>query len=148
MLPIPRGGTSPLQTVAGALAGSASIGLRGRICTCVDPFRRRRPKLLGHAELDLAAGLPPATRRSKHRMIVISPREESGPPARNCTWNSTFARSGGGFFTTGRKWARRRTRTGLLRLTRPARRCLRLVGMVAAPGNAPGPGAHLARLRL
>ena len=49
---------------------------RGRICTCVDPLRRRRPELLGHAEkLDLAAGLPPTTQRSKRCMIVISPRE-------------------------------------------------------------------------
>ena len=49
---------------------------RGRICTCVDPLRRRRPELLGHAEkVDLAAGLPPTTQRSKRCMIVISPRE-------------------------------------------------------------------------
>ena len=27
-------------------------------------------------KVDLAAGLPPTTRRSKRRMIVISPREE------------------------------------------------------------------------
>jgi len=30
--------------------------------------------------VDLAAGLPPTTRRSKHRMIVISPREEKWTP--------------------------------------------------------------------
>lgn len=83
--------------------------LRGRICTCVVPLRRRRPELLGHAEqseMDLAAGVPPATQRSKRCMIVISPREESGPPARNCTWNSTFARSRDRSFTTGRKKGR------------------------------------------
>lgn len=56
------------------------------------------------SRMDLAAGLPPTTRRSKRRMIVISPREEkSGPPARNCTWNSTFAESRDRSFTTGRK---------------------------------------------
>lgn len=31
-------------------------------------------------KMDLAAGLPPTTRRSKRRMIVISPREEKGSP--------------------------------------------------------------------
>jgi hypothetical protein len=122
----------PLQTGAGALASFTSKSPRGRICTCVDPLRRRRPELLGHAEMehgraptapsgqsegepsgcpqagspadtvDLAAGLPPTTRRSKRRMIIISPREENGPPARNCTWTSTFARSRDRSFTTGR----------------------------------------------
>ena len=59
------------------LRSVASESPRGRICTCVDPLRRRRPELLGHAEkMDLAAGLPPTTRRSKRRMIVIPPREE------------------------------------------------------------------------
>lgn len=86
---------SPLQTGAGASAGFASESPRGRICTCVDPLRRRRPELLGHAEkMDLAAGLPPTTRRSKRRMIVISPREEkSGPFTRTCTSISSFAGS-------------------------------------------------------
>jgi len=32
--------------------------------------------------MDLAAGLPPTTRRSKRRMIVISPREEKVVPSR------------------------------------------------------------------
>lgn len=77
---------------------------RGRICTCVDPLRRRRPELLGHAEkVDLAAGLPPTTQRSKRCMIVISPREEIGPPAGNCTRNSAFAEPCDSSFTTGRK---------------------------------------------
>lgn len=105
MLPIPQG-TDPLQTGVGTSASVTSQSPRGRICTCVDPLRRRRPELLGHAEMergsakraqpersegepsgcpragssankmDLAAGLPPTTRRSKRRMIVISPREE------------------------------------------------------------------------
>jgi hypothetical protein len=106
---------SPLRSVA-------SESPRGRICTCVGPLRRRRPELLGHAEMkrgsakmaqpeqsegsssgcplagrsankvDLAAGLPPTTRRSKRRMIVISPREEeSGPFTRTCTSISGFA---------------------------------------------------------
>jgi len=30
--------------------------------------------------VDLAAGLPPTTQRSKRRMIVISPREEKWSP--------------------------------------------------------------------
>ena len=77
MLPSGAWPPNPLQTGAGALSGFASESPRGRNCTCVDPLRRRRPELLGHAEkVDLAAGLPPTTRRSKRRMIVISPREE------------------------------------------------------------------------
>ena len=40
----------PLQTGADASVGFASESLRDRICTCVDPLRRRRPELLGHAE--------------------------------------------------------------------------------------------------
>ena len=104
MLPSGLWPPNPLQTGAGALSGFDSESPRDRICTCVDPLRRRRPELLGHAEkVDLAAGLPPTTQRSKRCMIVISPREEkSGPPARNCTWNSTFARSRDRSFTTGR----------------------------------------------
>lgn len=81
MLPSERTSPDPLQTGAGTSAGFASESLRGRICTCVDPLRRRRPELLGHAEkVDLAAGLPPTTQRSKRRMIVISPREEKWSP--------------------------------------------------------------------
>ena len=77
MLPSGAWPPNPLQTGAGTSSGFASESPRGRICTCVDPLRRRRPELLGHAEnVDLAAGLPPTTRRSKRRMIVISPREE------------------------------------------------------------------------
>src|SRR5436305_1870374 len=61
-----------------ASADSLSIGPRGRICTCVVPLRRRRPELLGHAEkLDLAAGLSPASPRSKRGMMYISLREEN-----------------------------------------------------------------------
>src|SRR5688572_19323810 len=115
---------NPLQTGAGASSGFASESPRGRICTCVDPLRRRRPELLGHAEMergsaemaqpeqsegspsgcplggssankvDLAAGLPPTTQRSKRCMIIISPREEkSGPFTRTCTSISSFAGS-------------------------------------------------------
>ena len=52
-------------------------------------------------------------------------------------------------FTARKIGARRRNRTGLVRLTGSARRCLRLTGkLVAAPGNAPGLGADLARFRL
>ena len=71
-------------------------GPRGRSRTCVGPFRRRMPLLLGHAEkMALVAGVPPATPRSKRGMICVSPHEDmkSGPPARNCTRDSTFARS-------------------------------------------------------
>ena len=63
MLPIPKG-TDPLLTGAGTSAGFTSPSPRGRICrfdklkvpslsrdTCVDPLRRRRPELLGHAEM-------------------------------------------------------------------------------------------------
>lgn len=91
----------------GELSPALSVGLRGRICTCVSPLRRRRPGLLGHAEtergsakvtpprakvrgepggrpqpgsaagkMDLAAGLSPATPRSKRGMIYVSPRED------------------------------------------------------------------------
>ncbi len=93
--PSGAGPPKPLQTGAGASSGFASESPRGRICTCVDPLRRRRPELLGHAEkMDLTAGLPPTTRRSKRRMIVISPREEkSGPFTRTCTSISSFAGS-------------------------------------------------------
>ena len=87
-------GTSPLQTGAGASSGFASESPRGRICTCVDPLRRRRPELLGHAEkMDLAAGLPPTTRRSKRRMIVISPREEKVVPSRGLAPRSRASRA-------------------------------------------------------
>ena len=83
MLPSGAEPPNPLQTGAGTSSGFASESPRGRICTCVDPLRRRRPELLGHAEkVDLAAGLPPTTRRSKRRMIVISPREEEKWSAR------------------------------------------------------------------
>lgn len=51
MLPSPdMTGPDPLQTGAGASAGFASQSPPGRICTCVDPLRRRRPELLGHGE--------------------------------------------------------------------------------------------------
>ena len=87
-------GTNPLQTGAGASSGFASESPRGRICTCVDPLRRRRPELLGHAEkMDLAAGLPPTTRRSKRRMIVISPREEKMVPSRGLAPRSRASRA-------------------------------------------------------
>lgn len=90
----------PLQTGAGTSAGFASESPRGRNCTCVDPLRRRRPELLGHAEkVDLAAGLPPTTQRSKRCMIVISPREEIGPLTRTCTSISSFAGSRPVFWT-------------------------------------------------
>jgi hypothetical protein len=124
MLPSGAGPPNPRQTGAGTLSGFASESPRGRTCTCVDPLRRRRHELLGHAEMergsakmaqpeqsegessgcpragsstnkmDLAAGLPPTTQRSKRRMIVISPREEkSGPFTRTCTSISSFAGS-------------------------------------------------------
>ena len=81
MLPSGAWPPNPLQTGAGALSGFDSESPRDRICTCVDPLRKRRPELLGHAEkMDLAAGLPPTTRRSKRRVIVISPREEKWSP--------------------------------------------------------------------
>lgn len=51
MLPSGALPPSPLQTGAGASSGFASESPRGRICTCVDPLRRRRPELLGHAEM-------------------------------------------------------------------------------------------------
>lgn len=113
-------GHAPLPARAGPIrfkrspessSGFASESPRGRICTCVDPLRRRRPELLGHAEqVDLAAGLPPATRfeaphdgnfttrgkmvplpglapgsrPSQSRVMAISPQGESGvPPKRN-----------------------------------------------------------------
>ena len=71
------------------------LGPRDRSCTCVGPFRRRMPDLLGHAEkLDLVAGFSPASPRSKRGMIYVSLHEvmENGPPARTCTRNSAFAR--------------------------------------------------------
>ncbi len=51
MLPSGAGPPKPLQTGAGALTGFPSESPRDRICTCVDPLRRRRPELLGHAEM-------------------------------------------------------------------------------------------------
>ena len=105
-----------------ASADSLSNGPRGRICTCVDPLRRRRPELLGHAEkqrcvraragdslqvtqiygkrkMDLTAGLSPAIPRSKHGVMYISLREENGPFTRTCTSISSFARSRPSFWT-------------------------------------------------
>lgn len=56
--------------------------------------------------MDLAAGLSPATPRSKRGMIYLSPREdENGPPAGTCTRTSAFAEPCDRFFTTGRKWS-------------------------------------------
>lgn len=56
-------------------------------------------------------------------------RGTGGPPARNCTWNSTFAESCDGSFTTGRKTgARLRKRTGLNRFTRAGTSLLCLTG--------------------
>ena len=81
--------------------------------------------------MDLAAGLPPATRRSKRRMIVISPREEKWSlhedlhldlelrGLASCLLDDEGKENG----------ARRRGRTGLVRLTRSARRSLRLTGI-------------------
>jgi hypothetical protein len=54
MLPSGAWPPNPLQTGAGASAGFASESPRGRICTCVDPLRRRRPELL--------FAVPPAAR--------------------------------------------------------------------------------------
>lgn len=50
MLPSGARPPGPVQTGAGASAGFASESPPGRICTCVDPLRRRRPELLGHGE--------------------------------------------------------------------------------------------------
>lgn len=99
--------------------------------------------------MDLAAGLPPATRRSKRRMMVISPREgkwslhedlhldfrlrgpaswllddegKMGPPPESHRPCPVY-KTGPSLATSGGH-------------------------LVAAPGNAPGPGAHLARFRL
>ena len=94
MLPSGAWPPNPLQTGAGASSGFASESPRGRICTCVDPLRRRRPELLGHAEkMDLAAELPPTTQRSKRRMIVISPREEKVVPSRGLAPRSRASRA-------------------------------------------------------
>ncbi len=43
---------NPLQTGAGTSASFASESPCGRICICVGPLRRRRPELLGHAEIN------------------------------------------------------------------------------------------------
>ena len=68
---------------------------RGRICTCVDPLRRRRPELLGHAEkVDLTAGLPPTTQRCEApHDCNFTTRGKSGPFTRTCTSISSFAGS-------------------------------------------------------
>ena len=93
MLPSGAGPPKPLQTGAGASSGFASESPRGRICTCVDPLKRRRSELLGHAEMDLAVGVSPTTRRSKRRMIVISPREEKVVPSRGLAPRSRASRA-------------------------------------------------------
>ena len=83
-----------------ASADSLSNCPCGRICTCVDPLRRRRPELLGHAEImDLTAGLSPAMPRPKRGVIYLSLREENGPFTRTCTSISSFARSRPSFWT-------------------------------------------------
>jgi hypothetical protein len=195
--------------------------LRGRICTYVSPLRRRRPELLGHAEMergsakmaqpeqsegepsgrplaggsankmDLAAGLARAralgaspraygtpvgllasltrwgsqewwVRSDSHRhcsafearlTIYCRRTRKNGPFTRTCTSISSFARSRPSFWTMKGKypeivWSLSPESHRPVRFTRPARRSLRLTGMVAAPGNAPGPGAHLARFRV
>lgn len=68
---------------------------------------------------------------------------------RTRTGNHALIRRSNPDLTAWKIGARRRNRTGLVRLTGSARRCLRLTGkLVAAPGNAPGLGANLARFRL
>ena len=57
MLPSGTRPPNPLQTGAGALSGFASESPRGRNCTCVDPLRRRRPELLGHAETERGSAM-------------------------------------------------------------------------------------------
>jgi hypothetical protein len=81
--------------------------------------------------MDLTAGLPPATQRSKRRMIVISLREEKWSlhedlhldlelrGLASCLLDDEGMENG----------ARRRSRAGLVRLTRSARRSLRLTGI-------------------
>lgn len=119
------------------------IGPRGRICTCVGPLRRRRPELLGHAELDLAAGLSPATPRSKRGMIYLSPHEAKLVPLPGLAPGPRPSQSRMiAFSPQGGNGARRRNRTGLIRFTGPARRCLRLVGKWS-PRRATLPGLAL-----
>ena len=48
-----------------------------------------------------------ATARLPRHSFPIRKATAGGPPARNCTWNSTFARSHDRSFTTGRKWSHR-----------------------------------------
>ena len=80
-VPAPRPVSPPKVPPAGF--APASIRLEGGGLNCSATGR-----------VDLAAGLPPATRRSKRRMMVISPREEkSGPLTRTCTSISSFAGS-------------------------------------------------------
>lgn len=74
------GPPDPLQTGAGTSAGFASQSPPGRICTCVDPLRGRRPELLGHGE--------------------------SGPRGGTPTRNPAFeAPHDGNFTTRGKKWS-------------------------------------------
>ncbi len=80
MLPSGVQPPNPLQTGAGASSGFASESPRGRICTCVDPLRRRRPELLGHAE-------------------------KSGPRGGTPTRNTAFEAPHDGNFTTRGKWS-------------------------------------------
>jgi len=101
-------------------------------------------------KMDLAAGLPPTTQRSKRCMIVISPREGKVvllpgiAPGTRPSHGRVIALS-----LQEEKWSPPPEshrpgptyKVGTSLATSDGH-------LVAAPGNAPGPGAHLARLRL
>lgn len=118
----PRRIHSPMVSAAGFAPASIRLEGEGLSCSATrrqsagarrwrSPSKARvsragaRYRAARRTNLDLAAGLPPATSRSKRGMICFSPREENGPPARTCTWTSAFARPCDGFFTTGGNWS-------------------------------------------
>lgn len=63
--------------------------------------------------------------RIEFASIRVDSRLKIGPPARNCTWNSTFAKSRDRSFTTGRETESRShfARAGLRQIGRRDRTC-------------------------
>ena len=92
MLPSGAGPPGPLQTGAGTSAGFASIGPRGRTCTCVSPLRRRGPKLL-FAVLPAMRAPVRLTLREAQSCAIYALRAPSATRRDNANISKEFANS-------------------------------------------------------
>ena len=112
--------------------------------------RRRSEAEMGPPKVESAGPREARQNRTEYltcSTIELPPRDVGEDRTR--TDNHARLKRSNPDFTTWRFGARRRSRTGLVRLTRSARRSLRLTG-IWSPRRVtlPGLGAHLARFRL